>query len=275
MAEKKTKTKDEAVEETTEAVKAEDVPPADEAMVEIPEEAPPSAGAQPEAEAAEAADTDAETVDAPVAEEAQPEVEASTPEVPAAEAAEEPAEEPEPVAEEPATEEPVAEEPVAEEPVAEEPAAEAEAPAEEPAAVEAAPAAEAPAPVQQPAGPKPKGKRLPRALRRQRPRPKRGSDAAGTRKPIVRLPKPERERGRRNELQGTVVSAAMDKTIVVKVDTIKAHRRYQKVVRRSSKFHAHDEQNQAKAGDVVRIVETRPLSKTKNWRLAEIVEAAK
>ena len=53
----------------------------------------------------------------------------------------------------------------------------------------------------------------------------------------------------------------MDKTIVVKVDTIKAHPRYKKVVRRSTKFHAHDEQNQAKAGDVVRIVETRPLSK--------------
>ena len=156
-----------------------------------------------------------------------------------------------------------------------EPAAEAEAPAEAeeaaPAARGAAPAAEAPA---QPSGPKPKGKRLPRAQRRQRPRPKRGTAAAGgARKPIVRLPKPEHERGRRNELQGTVVSAAMDKTIVVKVDTIKAHRRYQKVVRRSSKFHAHDEQNQAKPGDVVRIVETRPLSKTKNWRLAEIVEA--
>jgi small subunit ribosomal protein S17 len=67
----------------------------------------------------------------------------------------------------------------------------------------------------------------------------------------------------------------MDKTIVVKVDTIKAHRKYKKVVRRSTKFHAHDESNEAKAGDVVRIVETRPLSKTKNWRLAEIVEAAK
>jgi small subunit ribosomal protein S17 len=160
-----------------------------------------------------------------------------------------------------AAEEPAAEEPVAEEPAAEEPAA------------EAAPAPAAPA---QPTGPKPKGKRLPRALRRQRPRPKRGTAATGgARKPIVRLPKPEHERGRRNELQGTVVSAAMDKTIVVKVDTIKAHRRYQKVVRRSSKFHAHDEQNQAKPGDVVRIVETRPLSKTKNWRLAEIVEAAK
>jgi small subunit ribosomal protein S17 len=61
----------------------------------------------------------------------------------------------------------------------------------------------------------------------------------------------------------------------VKVDTIKSHRRYKKVVRRSQKFHAHDEQNTAKIGDVVRIVETRPLSKTKRWRLAEVVEAAK
>jgi len=56
---------------------------------------------------------------------------------------------------------------------------------------------------------------------------------------------------------------------------VKAHPKYLKVVRRSTKFHAHDEQNQAKVGDVVRIVETRPLSKTKNWRLAEIVEVAK
>jgi small subunit ribosomal protein S17 len=67
----------------------------------------------------------------------------------------------------------------------------------------------------------------------------------------------------------------MDKTIVVKVDTIKAHPRYKKVVRRSVKFHAHDPENKAHVGDVVRIVETRPISKTKNWRLAEIVEAAR
>ena len=66
-----------------------------------------------------------------------------------------------------------------------------------------------------------------------------------------------------------------DKTIVVKVDTIKAHPRYKKVVRRSVKFHAHDEGNEAKIGDVVRIVETRPISKLKRWRLAEIVEVAK
>ncbi|TML56856.1 MAG: 30S ribosomal protein S17 [Actinobacteria bacterium] len=67
----------------------------------------------------------------------------------------------------------------------------------------------------------------------------------------------------------------MDKTIIVKVEAIKAHRRYKKVVRRSVKFHAHDEQNTANVGDIVRIVETRPLSKSKHWRLVEIVQAAK
>ena len=143
--------------------------------------------------------------------------------------------------------------------------------AESPAADE--PAAEAPAAPAQQSGPKPKRKRLPRSLRPQRTRPKR--DKPAERKPIVRLPKPEQELGRRQERQGTVVSDAMDKTIVVKVDTIGMHRRYKKVIRQSKKFHAHDETNQAKIGDVVRIVETRPLSKSKNWRLAEILEVAK
>jgi small subunit ribosomal protein S17 len=85
----------------------------------------------------------------------------------------------------------------------------------------------------------------------------------------------QRPRGRRQERRGVVVSDAMDKTIVVKVDTIKAHRMYKKVVRRSAKLHAHDEDNTAKVGDLVRIVETRPLSANKRWRLVEIVEAAK
>ena len=67
----------------------------------------------------------------------------------------------------------------------------------------------------------------------------------------------------------------MDKTIVVRVETLKRHPRYKKVVRRSTKFHVHDEQNAAKVGDLVRIVETRPLSKSKNWRLAEVLEEAK
>jgi len=114
---------------------------------------------------------------------------------------------------------------------------------------------------------------VPRTERRQRPKVARERPAE--RKPITRVPKPEAERGRRQERRGVVVSSAMEKTIIVKVDTIKAHRRYKKVVRRSARFHAHDEQNTANVGDIVRIVETRPLSKTKNWRLVEIVEAAK
>ena len=114
---------------------------------------------------------------------------------------------------------------------------------------------------------------LPRSARRQRPRPKR--EPAAKRKPITRTPKPETERGQRQERRGVVVSDKGDKTIVVKVDVIKSHPRYKKVVRRSVKFHAHDAENTAGVGDTVRIVETRPLSKTKHWRLAEVVEKAK
>ena len=161
----------------------------------------------------------------------------------------------------------------ADEAVAETPAAEVEEPAAEPAAqaAEETPAEEA-APAGR-SGPKPKKKRLPRSERPQRTKPKR--EPAATRKPIVRLEKPEHDRGRRQERPGTGVSDAMEKTIVVRVDVVKAHPRYKKVVRRSVKFHAHDESGQAKVGDVVRIVETRPISKTKRWRLAEVVEAAK
>jgi small subunit ribosomal protein S17 len=202
---------------------------------------------------AEASAEEPETVEEPAVEE------------PVAEepAAEEPAAAEQPAAEEPAAEEPVAEEPAAEEPVAEEPAAGA-APTEE-AEAEAAPVPQS--------EPKKKGKRLPRRLRPQRTRSRPAP--SGTRKPIVRQPKPEHERGRRQERRGVVVSSAMDKTIVVKVDVITSHQRYKKVIRRSVKFHAHDEQNTAKVGDVVRIVETRPLSATKRWRLAEVVEAAR
>ncbi len=121
--------------------------------------------------------------------------------------------------------------------------------------------------------PKKKRKRLPRAQRPQKTRPTRAR--ATERKPITRLPKPEHEHGRNQERRGVVVSSAMDKTIVVKVESIRAHQRYKKVIRRSTKFHAHDERNEAGVGDVVRIVETRPLSKTKTWRLAEIVEKAR
>jgi small subunit ribosomal protein S17 len=144
-----------------------------------------------------------------------------------------------------------------------------ETPAEEPdAVVEETPAEEPAAEAEEPAAPVPqsepkkKRKRLPRSER-----PKKGRRVrtpSTERKPIVRLPKPEHVRGRRQERRGVVVSSAMDKTIVVKVDVIKSHPKYKKVVRRSVKFHAHDEQNAANVGDVVRIVETRPISKTKH-----------
>src|SRR4029450_10430738 len=120
------------------------------------------------------------------------------------------------------------------------------------------------------AAPRAKPKRKPRSQRRQRSKPKREKPEG--RAPITRIAKPVHDRGRRQERRGVVVSSAMDKTIVVRVDTVKAPPRYKKVVRRSTKFHAHDAENTAKVGDVVRIVETRPLSKTKNWRLAEVLE---
>jgi ribosomal protein uS17 len=205
-----------------------------------------------QAEAVEAAD---ETV----AEAPADEVEETT----AAEE-QEPAEEPAAVAE--AEAEPEVE-------AAEEPAVEADEAAEAVPAAKAVEASDAEAVPAQQSGPKPKRKRLPRALRPKRTRPKR--EKSTERKPIVRLEAPEHERGRRQERQGTVVSDAMEKTIVVRVDVVKAHPRYKKVVRRSAKFHVHDEESQAKVGDVVRIVETRPLSKTKRWRLAEVVESAK
>ena len=154
-------------------------------------------------------------------------------------------------------------------------AAETAAEVNEQSAAEAAPEPEA-AP-EQPAKRTRPHRHIPRGERRQRPAKIRAAKPAkgGARKPIVRLPRPETERGSRQERRGVVVSAAMDKTIVVKVDTIKAHTKYRKVVRRSKKYHAHDEENAAKVGDVVRIVETRPLSATKCWRIVEIVEVAK
>ena len=80
------------------------------------------------------------------------------------------------------------------------------------------------------------------------------------------------QRGHRKERVGDVVSDKMNKTIVVRVKRRFRHPQFKKVVTAYSKFYAHDEKNEAKVGDRVRIQETRPLSKTKNWRLVEIVE---
>jgi small subunit ribosomal protein S17 len=83
------------------------------------------------------------------------------------------------------------------------------------------------------------------------------------------------ERGRRKVRTGVVVSDGMDKTVVVRIDRQIRHALYGKTVRRSSKLAAHDESNEARVGDTVRVMETRPLSKTKRWRLVEVVEKAK
>ncbi len=83
------------------------------------------------------------------------------------------------------------------------------------------------------------------------------------------------ERGRRKIREGLVVSVKMDKTAVVEIEDRRKHPLYGKVMRRTSKFKVHDENNECGVGDRVRIMETRPLSATKRWRLLEIVERAK
>ncbi|MBC8077458.1 MAG: 30S ribosomal protein S17 [Chloroflexales bacterium] len=78
--------------------------------------------------------------------------------------------------------------------------------------------------------------------------------------------------GNRQIKVGRVVSDKMDKTVVVEVDYLKPHPLYRKIIRKTNKFHAHDEENACRSGDVVRIEESRPLSKTKRWQVVEIVQ---
>ncbi len=211
--------------------------------------------------------------------------EEETPEAPAEEA---------PVAEEPVAEEPAAEEPAAEEPVAE------EAPAEEPAA--AAPAQEeAPAEPEEQLSPKERRRRsrsahsgeagAPRTLedriaaraetRAKKARSRRAyrqkvKSRRETQAPVAETPADEPKTNPREKTrQGVVVSDRATKTITVRVDTARPHRRYGKIVRSSSTLHAHDEQGDAHVGDTVRVVESRPLSRTKRWRLVEVLERAR
>ena len=83
------------------------------------------------------------------------------------------------------------------------------------------------------------------------------------------------ERGRRKSKIGSVVSNKMDKSVIVSVERLIKHPLYGKYFRKTSKFMAHDEENQCQVGDTVKIVETRPLSKLKRWRLVEVIEKAK
>jgi small subunit ribosomal protein S17 len=98
-------------------------------------------------------------------------------------------------------------------------------------------------------------------------RRKRGEPGTGT-PPAPREPGPKKVR------QGTVVSTGGDKTITVEIAVVRRHTTYEKVVRRTSKLRAHDEGNEARRGDVVRVVESRPLSRTKRWRLLDVLERA-
>ena len=102
---------------------------------------------------------------------------------------------------------------------------------------------------------------------REAQRGKKGEPATGT-------PAAERDSNPAKTRQGVVVSDAADKTITVRIDIARRHPTYEKVVRRSRTLHAHDERNEAGEGDIVRVIETRPLSKTKRWRLVEVVEKA-
>jgi small subunit ribosomal protein S17 len=188
------------------------------------------------------------------------------------------------------------EEPQAEETVEETPAAEA---------VEDAPAAEDEAPAAEAAEPNPeddlpwkerlrlqKSRRQPRkagasdpeerkaqraeerrrkaALRRKQRAAAKSAHTAGTGTPSA-----ERDSNAAKVRQGIVVSSKGDKSITVRIDTARRHRTYEKIVRSSTKLHAHDERNEAGEGDVVRVIETRPLSKTKRWRLVDVVEKAR
>jgi len=113
-----------------------------------------------------------------------------------------------------------------------------------------------------------KAKATARSRRRQQERAKKTTKGEGT-------PPAEHGTGSPQVRMGKVVSDKADKTITVRIDIAKRHRRYRKIVRSSSTLHAHDETNDANAGDLVRVVECRPMSRTKRWRLIEILERAK
>jgi small subunit ribosomal protein S17 len=202
--------------------------------------------------------------------------------------------------EEAAPEAAAAEEAAPEAPAPEEPAAAEEAaPAEEPAvAEEAAPAAEAAAPAA-PAAPQappatPKERKAASRARRGTRRPATPEDRAELRaqKAQARSRRRASEKAKRvakgegtppaehdtagpKTRLGKVISDKADKTITVRIDVARRHRRYQKIVRSSTTLHAHDEANDAHEGDLVRVVESRPMSATKRWRLVEVLERAK
>ncbi len=115
------------------------------------------------------------------------------------------------------------------------------------------------------------GKATARRVERQRARTKARAAAGSSAETAAR----EHAPGVQKIRQGIVVSDRADKTITVRIDIARRHRRYEKIVRTSSTLHAHDERNDAHTGDTVIVREARPLSRTKRWRLVEVVERAK
>jgi small subunit ribosomal protein S17 len=93
--------------------------------------------------------------------------------------------------------------------------------------------------------------------------------------PVVEQHAPEHGPGKPKVRQGVVTSDKGEKTIAVRVDTARRHKRYHKILRSSTTLHVHDESNDANAGDTVRVMECRPMSRTKRWRLIEVLERAK
>lgn len=116
-----------------------------------------------------------------------------------------------------------------------------------------------------------------RRTRRLQERAKRTAARAGgaVSTPAPLAPVQAQTEGVRKVRQGIVVSDKADKTITVRIDTARRHRRYEKIVRSSSTLHAHDENNDAHEGDTVRVIESRPLSRSKRWRLVDVLERAR
>jgi small subunit ribosomal protein S17 len=113
------------------------------------------------------------------------------------------------------------------------------------------------------------------ARRTSRAKLREKAKAARAAAPSEATPPREHGEGRQKERQGVVVSDKADKTITVRIDTARQHRRYHKIVRSSTTLHAHDESNDAHIGDTVVVRESRPLSRLKRWRLVEVVERAR
>jgi small subunit ribosomal protein S17 len=111
--------------------------------------------------------------------------------------------------------------------------------------------------------------------RRRRREKAKAKPAQGEKGPAETPPAKKHGPGRPRTRQGIVTSAKADKTITVRIETARRHKMYKKIIRESTSLHAHDEKNDANEGDHVRVIESRPLSRTKRWRLVEILERAR